>query len=91
MKKKTKKVKKKYVRKKLFKAGQAVVYEPSWAVEKVKGGICYEKSPLRYGDIMHFLAYHEPAWGHCIVTTYEGKVITMLHPEDFRPATDNEV
>lgn len=88
-----KKVKKKIKREKLFKAGQAIVYEPNWTPEdqKFKGGICYIGSDLRYGDVMHFLAYHKPAYGHCIVTTYDGKVITMLHPSDFREATDNEV
>jgi len=75
-----------------FKAGQAIVFEPKWAeCGPVKGGTVYKKHPLKYGDVVHFLAYHEPAFGHCIVTTYEGKVITMLHPEDFRKATDEEV
>ncbi len=72
---------------KKFKAGQAIVFEPSWWDK-------YDKSnqhPLKPGDIVHYLAEHSPAHGHCIVTTYEGKVITMLHPSDFRLATDDEV
>lgn len=74
-----------------FKAGQAIVYEPKWAKNKKKGSTVYKNHPLKYGDIVHFLAEHYPAIGHCIVTTYEGKVITMLHPDDFRAATDEEV
>lgn len=74
-----------------FKPGQAIVYEPSWADQKKPGGRVYKNHPLRYGDIVSYLADHSPAYGHCIVTTYEGKVITMLHPEDFRKATDDEV
>lgn len=77
---------------KKFKAGEAIVFEPNWSEGgKKKGATVYKNHPLKYGDIVHFLADHSPAYGHCIVTTYEGKVITMLHPEDFRKATDDEV
>lgn len=78
-------------KRKKFKAGQAIIYEPTWAKKKTKGGLVYKGHPLKYGDIVHFLAEHSPATGHCIITTYEGKVVTMLHPEDFRAATDEEV
>ena len=75
-----------------FKPGQAIVFEPKWAeCGKVKGGTVYKNHPLKYGDIVHYLAEHSPAYGHCIVTTYDGKVITMLHPGDIRKATDEEV
>ena len=86
--------------KKKFKPGQAIVFEPKWAERKEKGVNPYvvkknklviEQYPLLYGDVVHFLAYHDPAVGHCIVTTYKGKVVTMLHPEDFRKATMEEV
>lgn len=76
---------------KKFKAGQAIVFQPSWAESKKKGGVVYKGHPLKYGDVVHFLANHSPAFGHCIVTDYNGKVTTMLHPEDFRLATDDEV
>lgn len=83
---------------KKFKPGQAIVFEPNWAAQKHKGGITYfdpktgeNKHPLFYGDVVHFLAYHEPAIGHCIVVDYDGKITTMLHPGDFRKATDDEV
>lgn len=80
----------------LFKAGQAIVFEPKWAQEKFKGGVTYKSSsgqehPLKYGAIVHYLAEHMPATGHCIVVDYDGKITTMLHPEDFRKATDDEV
>jgi len=77
---------------KKFKAGQAIVFEPKWAeCGPVKGGIVYKGHPLKYGDIVHFLADHSPAFGHCIVVDYSGKITTMLHPEDFRLATEEEV
>lgn len=79
------------MRKLKFKPGQAIVYEPKWAKEKFKGGEVYPKHPLQYGDIVHFLAEHTPAVGHCIVVDYDGKITTMLHPNDFRAATDEEV
>lgn len=74
-----------------FKPGQAIVFEPNWAEVKKKGAVVHIKHPLKYGDIVHFIAYMTPAIGHCIVTTYEGKVITMLHPDEFRKAKDSEV
>lgn len=79
------------MRKSKFKPGQTIVFEPSWAESKKKGGTVYKNHPLKYGDKVLFLADIAPAYGHCIVTTYDGKVITMLHPEDFRKATEDEV
>lgn len=82
--------------KKMWKPGQAIVFEPKWAQEKFKGGITYKDSkgnehPLKYGDIVHFIAEHSPAYGHCIVVDYDGKITTMVHPDEFRAATDEEV
>ena len=75
-----------------FEAGQAIVFIPKWSEGgQKKGATVYKGHPLKYGDIVHFLAHMTPAYGHCIVTTYEGTVITMLHPSDFRLATDEEV
>ena len=79
-----------------FNPGQAIIFEPKWSLEKFKGGVTYRSStgiehPLKYGDIVHYLTEHSPAYGHCIVVDYDGKVTTMLHPEDFRLATDEEV
>lgn len=74
-----------------FKPGDAIVFEPKWAQSKKKGGEVYPGHPLKYGDIVHFLAEHSPAVGHCIVVDYDGKITTMLHPEDFRKATDEEI
>lgn len=81
---------------KKWKPGQAIVFEPKWAQEKFKGGITYKDAkgnehPLKYGDIVHYIAEHSPAYGHCIVVDYDGKITTMLHPDEFRAATDEEV
>jgi len=97
MKKKTPKVKSVYKNGRCtFKPGQAIVFEPRWAQEKFKGGITYkgpngEEHSLRYGDIVHYIAEHSPAYGHCIVVKYSGEVVTMVHPDEFRLATDEEV
>lgn len=72
---------------KKFKSGQAIVFLPRWA----KNRTVHKNHPIKYGAIVHFLAYHSPAYGHCIVVDYKGKITTMLHPEDFRLATDEEV
>lgn len=80
-----------------FKSGQAIIFEPKWAQEKFKGGITYKnpktgkEHPLRYGDVVNFLAEHSPAYGHCIVVDYDGKITTMVHPDEFRAATDEDV
>lgn len=76
---------------KKFKAGQAIIFEPTWSKTKVKGAEVYKNHPLKYGDIVLYLAAITPAYGHCIVTTYEGTVITMLHDSDFRLAKDSDV
>ena len=79
-----------------FKPGQAIVFEPKWAVNKRRGvpakyDIYSEPHTLKYGQVVHYLAEHSPARGHCIVVDYDGKITTMVHPEDFRLATDEEV
>lgn len=85
------------IKRKKFKPGQAIVFEPRWAQEKFKGGITYKnpntgaEHPLKYGDVVHYLAEHSPAYGHCIVVDYDGKITTMVHPDEFRAATDEEV
>jgi hypothetical protein len=71
-----------------FKPGQAIVFVPKWWERYPE---YHDKHPLKYGQVVHYLAEHSPARGHCIVTTYEGKIVTMIHPEDCRPATDEEV
>lgn len=76
---------------KTFPSGQSVVFQPYWAKDKTKGAEVYPNHPLKYGDMVLFLADIIPAYGHCIVTTYEGKVITMLHTNDFRAALEDEV
>ena len=71
-----------------FKPGQAIVFAPTWWDIYDKG---LEDYPIKPGDVVHFLAEHSPAVGHCIVVDYDGKITTMLHTNDFRAATDEEV
>ena len=71
-----------------FKAGQAIVFEPRWWKDNPQ---YHDKYPLKYGEIVSYIAEHSPAYGHCIVVKYDGTVVTMIHPAECRPATDDEV
>lgn len=76
--------KKKYPRK--FKAGEAIVFDPpKWKVED------FPDHPLKRNQVVYFLTGIPNVPGHCIVTTWDGDVIPMLHPGDFRTADDSEL
>ena len=73
---------------KKFKNGEAVIFDPSWWYLNKK----YHKShPIKKGEVVYFLADIPNVPGHCIVATYEGKVVPMIHPEDLRKAKDSEL
>lgn len=65
-----------------IKQGDVLVFEP--VLKKIK-------YPLKTGELVIFLTPINQASGHCVVTTFKGKVITMLHITDFRFAKDNEI
>ena len=73
--------------KKSFRQGEAIVFEPQWALDKMVD----ERHPLRYGEIVYFLTDIPNVGGHCIVAKYDGKVVPMVHPGDFRVATEDEL
>jgi hypothetical protein len=71
------------VSKKKWKQGEAIVFEPNFKPD--------ERHPLRVGEIVYFLTLIPNVPGHCIVTTWSGKTVPMVHPQDFRKATDDEL
>lgn len=69
-----------------FKMGEAIVFDPTWWNKSLK-----IKHPLKKGQIVYFLSDIPNVFGHCIVATYSGKIIPMVHPEDFRKAKEEEL
>lgn len=67
-----------------FKYLQAVVWDP-------KGGNVYGMHPLFNETVVYWLGMIPNVPGHCAVATPSGKVVTMVHPEDFRKAKDAEL
>lgn len=65
-----------------FLIGQAIKYVPKYTVQEID---------IKPGDIVFFLGEMIPIYGHIIVTTYEGKVLTMLHKSDFVAAEEEDV
>jgi hypothetical protein len=68
-----------------FKHCEAIVFDPSWKVEN------YPDHPLKRGQVVYFLGNIPNRQGHCIVVTYGGDSIPMVHPGDFRKAKEEEV
>lgn len=73
-------------RKPSFRSGEAIVFDPQgWKVEDYPG------HPLKRNQVVYFLSDIPNVGGHCIVATWDGLVIPMLHPGDFRKAKDEEL
>lgn len=73
-----------------FKLGEAIVFEPKWAKEgKLSANLA--SYPLYYGEVVYFIAYIPNIPRHCIVARYKGNVVSMLHPEDFRKAKEEDL
>jgi hypothetical protein len=70
-----------------FKPGTAIFFEPEWAKNKKVD----ERHPLEYGEVVYFLTDIPNVPGHCIVAKHSGEVVAMVHPQDFREATEDEV
>lgn len=66
-----------------FQPGTAVVFEPKWVSVVVH--------PLRYGELVYFLTDIPNIPDHCIVATFDGRVVPMIHPDELRIATEEEV
>lgn len=70
-----------------FKSGSAIVFEPTWAKNKKVD----KRHPLKYGELVYFLTEIPNVPSHCIVAKYNGKVVAMVHPGDFRLAKEDEL
>lgn len=45
---------------------------------------------LEYGEQVLYLGEVPNAIGHCAVAKWSGEVVWLVHPQDFREATDEE-
>jgi len=86
MNKKKAKKKKRTARKDYFKMGEAVLFDPSWWDEEVEK---YQEShPLKKGEIVYYLCEIPNVSDHCIVCTYDGRTVPMIHPQDLKKAPE---
>lgn len=69
-----------------FKIGTAIIFEPEWA----ENNKIDSRHPLKYSEMVYFISDIPNVPGHCIVATYDGRIVPMVHPEDFREATEDE-
>lgn len=72
---------------KKFKQYSIVVFEPKWAMKYIESG----STPLKYGEVVLYLGNISNAQGHCCVAKHSGEVVWLVHPDDFREATEDEV
>lgn len=75
--------------KKKFKHCEAIVFSPCWW--DIADAEKYVKHPLKPGEVVYFLGEIPNVPGHCLVAKYDGAVVSMVHPEDFRKAKDSEL
>jgi hypothetical protein len=71
-----------------FKYLEIVTFDPPYA-KKNPGS--YDKHPIKIGDTVLYLGEIPNAPGHGAVVKYSGEVIWMIHPDEFRKATDEEL
>lgn len=66
-----------------FARGMAIVFDPFWEVPA--------EHPLKKNELVYFISDIPNVEGHCIVATYDGRIVPMVHPDDFREATEDEL
>lgn len=64
---------------------EVVVYDPSW----YKPGM--EDPTIKVGETVLYLGEIPNVSGHCAVAKHDGVILWLMHPEDFRKATDEEL
>jgi hypothetical protein len=69
-----------------FKYLEAIVFEPSWYQ-----AFAPYSHPLNYGQMVYYMGEIPNVPGHCVVATYESKVVPMVYPDDFRKAKEKEL
>jgi hypothetical protein len=73
-----------------FKYLSIIVFEPSWAKHTSGSSGVPGTHPLEWGEQVLFLGDIPNGDGHCAVAKHSGKVVWLLHPQDFRLATEDE-
>ena len=51
----------------------------------------YNNSPIKLGEQVLYLGEVPNAIGHCAVAKHSGEVVWLVHPQDFRKATEDEL
>lgn len=70
-----------------YKYLEVVIFHPWWAVN----GKIVDKHPLKFGEAVLYLGEIPNVRGHCAVAKKDGDVIWLLHREDFRKATEDDL
>lgn len=68
-----------------FQYLEAVVFDVSYC----RGD--YSRHPLKNGQLVIYLGEIPNVPGHCVVATYEGHVVPMIHPDELRQAEEDEL
>jgi hypothetical protein len=72
------------------KPNSIVVFDPDWN-EEYKAVVDWDKLDFKVGECVLCLGNIANVPGHCSVAKRDGRVIWMVHPEDFRKAKENEL
>ena len=73
-----------------FKSNEIVVFDPNWRKEYLDS-IKWHLMDFKPGELVLFLGNISNVPGHCSVAKSDGRVIWMVHPEDFRTALEDEL
>jgi hypothetical protein len=71
-----------------FKFLSIVVFDPDYAKKYPNA---YNNSPIKLGEQVLYLGEVPNAIGHCAVAKHSGEVVWLVHPQDFRKATEDEL
>lgn len=73
---------------KKLKKMSIVVFDPHYGKKHPEE---YKNSPVKIGEQALYLGDIPNAPGHCAVAKHSGEVVWLMHPQDFREATEEEV
>lgn len=69
------------------KQNEVCFFEPTWW----KSLTAPIRHPLHFGDRVYYLGDIPNVPGHCIVATDGGKLVPMIHTDELRQATEDEI
>lgn len=61
-----------------------IAYEPKWEVN-------WDKSDLKKSEHVLYIGEIPNCLGHCAVVKHSGEVVWLVHFQDFRLCTDDEI